>query len=94
MTRSQYQRYAVQIARKACEKSGRKFAVVHLNAMGAGYALTFDRLRDCTDHARNYCSIRESFAPLLYGYSSKADILYCFGYDQLPFRFRAFRIDR
>ena len=93
MTRSQYQRYAVQIAREACEKSGRKFAVVHLNVMGAGYAFTFDRLKECTEYARNYCGPRDTYASV-YGYSYNADILYCFGYDQLPFRFRAFRIDR
>ena len=84
---------AVREMRKACAKSGRPFAVFHQNAMGAGYALTFDRLKDCTEHARNYCGIKGTFARGIYGYSYKAGAVYVFGYDQLPFRFRAFRIN-
>ena len=87
------QNAAVKMARKACEKSGRPFAVAHLNDACAGYALTFDRLKDCTEHARMYCGIRETFAHGLYGYSNKTGAVYVFGYDQLPFRFRPFRID-
>lgn len=89
-----FQKLAIAEMRKACEKSGRPFAVFHQNIMGAGYALTFDRLKDCTDHARNYCGMKDTYARGLYGYSYKTGTLYVFGYDQCPFRFHAFRISK
>jgi hypothetical protein len=93
MTLTKWQLLAVKESRKACEKSGRPFAVFHQNVMGAGYALTFDRLKDCTEHARMFAGIKDTYARGLYGYSYKTGCVYVFGFDQSPFRFRAFRIN-
>lgn len=83
---------AVKTARAACESRRAAFAVVHTNIMGGAYVVTFGTLMECTEHARFYTSIHDTVTPGLIGFSAKNGAVYVFGYDQLPFRFRAFRI--